>query len=77
MKIKSAEELLNEHQIHLDRSLYNSQDIEIPVVELMKEYAKQFIDSSYQSGYSDGRRKSGGWEVNQKESILKVKQLIK
>lgn len=77
MKIKSAEELLDEHQIHLDRSLYNSQDIEIPVVELMKEYAKQFIDLAIAKSELEDNVQYFGECCLDKESILKVKQLIK
>ena len=67
MEIKTAEEIYEEHGC--------SKKSEI--LEAMKEYAEQFIDLVYEQGFSDGRGRSSGWEVNKKESILKVKQLIK
>lgn len=74
MEIKSAEEILNKWY----KPLNKIGDIaSIQLTEAMKEYAGQFIDLTYEKGLSDGRRKSGGWEVNQKKSILSLKQLIK
>lgn len=78
MNIKTAEEILDEYQIHLDKSLWNSQDVEIPVVELMKEYAAQFIDLAVKEAkINEIQTGIGSFRQIDKESILKIKEQIK
>ena len=71
-KIKTAEELINKWH----RPLNKLGDIaSIQLIEAMKEYAEQFIDLAAKEATIT--EESRYYIVVDKESILKVKQLIK
>lgn len=76
MEIKSAEEILNKWDLS---KINNHRGYGINHIEAMKEYASQFIDLATEEAQKDFDKhyEEFGWARINKESILKVKQLIK